>query len=193
MNLDDTSRRVHVFDVVRMLVSWLTGGHYLLKRTISVFFVWGTIFTNKSCPGTVFLLTTVPWANEYEAVKLGSQYDAGTSVALVSVQPIRLSKGLIAVLRHVSFFKPGSQNNAGAVRVTKCHGRKYFSTSQIPNFCGDDLPTFILPDSVGYLCSMISLATTKHTTILSHGQLHPMNCFWLCETTPNRALPSHSG
>ena len=84
------------------------------------------MFTNKSCPGTVFLLTTVPWANEYEAVKLGSQYDAGTSVALVSVQPIRLSKGLIAVLRHVSFFKPGSQNNAGAVRVTSVMGESIF-------------------------------------------------------------------
>ena len=43
-----------------------------------------------------------------------------------------------------------------------------------------------LPDSVGYLCPRISPAATKPTTILGHGQFHPVNHLWLCKATPTQ-------
>ena len=61
-------------------------------------------------------------------------------------------------------------------------------TLYLLNFCNDDLLTFTctLPDSVGYLCSRISPATTKPTTILGHGRLHTANCLWLRKTMPTQ-------
>ena len=79
---------------------------------------------------------------------------------------------------HVSYKKPHVHDLINIWIVLKW--------SRDLNFCDDNLSTSVLPDSVGYLCSKISPAATKPTTLLGHGQLHLVNCLWSCKTTPTQ-------